>query len=195
MSDDPDRIDLLDVVRLVNDPQLPVGTTDGIRRIGNLVTQFSHELQDIGDDAATDYVVHLCRQVDADFDGLRATLTHKLRVLDVIQELRSADDLDQARMLAAMKLQLDRVEAKLDVTASDAAASAKVARKKIDPQAYYSYAEAVNAVGVSESTLRRQVKQGKLRARNVGGRVRFIGNDLLVYQRERDGGIRVLGDS
>jgi excisionase family DNA binding protein len=194
MNNEAEAVHLFDLVRLVNDPQLPVYSTAGIQRINHLVTQFLHELQDIGDEAATDYVVRLCREVDADFNGLRETLTDKLRVLDVIQELRSADDEDQAKILAAMKLQFDRVEAKLDVMADDSAASARAAKKKIDPKGYYSYAEAVEAVGVSESTLRRQVRQKKLRTVNVGGRVKFIGNDLLVYQREREGGIRVLGD-
>lgn len=194
MNNEAEAVHLFDLVRLVNDPQLPVYSTAGIQRINHLVTQFLHELQDIGDEAATDYVVRLCREVDADFNGLRETLTDKLRVLDVIQELRSADDEDQAKILAAMKLQFDRVEAKLDVMADDSAASTRAAKKKIDPKGYYSYAEAVEAVGVSESTLRRQVRQKKLRTVNVGGRVKFIGNDLLVYQREREGGIRVLGD-
>lgn len=74
------------------------------------------------------------------------------------------------------------------------AATAKVAGKKIDSTGYYSYAEAVEAVGVSESTLRRQVRQKKLRTVKIGGRVKFVGNDLLVFQRELEGGIRVLGD-
>lgn len=112
MSNDADPVHLFDLLHLVNDPQLPINSTAGIQRISHLVTQFSHELQDIGNEAATDFVVNLCREVDADFDGLRATLTHKLRVLDVIQELRSADDVDQAKMLAAIKLQLDCVLAK-----------------------------------------------------------------------------------
>jgi excisionase family DNA binding protein len=187
MTDEADRIDVLDVVRLVNDPQLPVQSTAGVSRINRMVTTFLHELQGMGTEAATDYVVHLCREVDADFDGMQATLSHKLRVLDVIQDLRSAEDVDQARMLAVLKLQMDRIEAKMDVTAAAAV-------KAIDPTGYYSYDEAAEAVGVSVSTLRREAKRNKLRTINIGRLVKIVGGDLLTYQAERDGGVRVLGD-
>jgi len=97
-------------------------------------------------------------------------------------------------MLAAMMMQLDRVEEKIDVAANSAAASAKAASKIIDPNGYYSYTEAAEIVGVSESTLRRLARLNKLRAVKIGARVKFVGNDLLVFQRERDKGIRILGE-
>ena len=60
--------------------------------------------------------------------------------------------------------------------------------------AYYSYDEASEAAGVSKSTLHRQVAKGKLRTVRIGKLVRFVGSDLLAYQRERGGAeVRVLG--
>lgn len=103
-------------------------------------------------------------------------------------------DMTHTEMLASMKLQLDRMEAKLDVMADSAAATAKAASKKIDPNGYYSYTEAAEIVGVSESTLRRLARLNKLRTVKIGERIKFVGNDLLVFQRERDKGIRILGE-
>ncbi len=130
----------------------------------------------------------------ADYDGYRDHLRSQLQVLDFIQEIRSAEDVDQARLLAGMKLQLNRIEETTGTIQGDVAASAQVARKKIDPNGYYSYDEASEAVGVSKSTLHRQVAKGKLRTVRIGKLVRFVGSDLLAYQRERGGSeVRVLG--
>ena len=118
-----------------------------------------------------------------------------MRVLDLIQEIRFAEDVDQARLLAEMKLQLDRIEETTGTLQGDVAASAQAARKKIDLNAYYSYDEASEAIGVSKSTLHRQVAKGKLRTIRIGKLVRFVGGDLLAYQRERGGSeVRVLGE-
>ena len=186
-------IDVPDVVRIFNDPHLRIHSTEGVPQLNGLLTQYQHELQ--GMDGSVDYVVMLCREVDADFDAFREHLTSQLQVLDLIQEIRSAEDVDQARLLAEMKLQLDRIEDKTGTIQEDVAASAQAARKKIDPNAYYSYPEASEVVGVSESTLHRQVAKGKLRTVKIGRLVKFIGSDLLAYQRERDSAkVKVLGD-
>jgi len=39
------------------------------------------------------------------------------------------------------------------------------------------------------------VAKGKLRTVRIGKLVRFVGSDLLAYQRERGGKMKVLGDS
>ena len=45
MKGEGDRIDVLDIVHLVADPQLPIKTTAGMQRIRSMVTQFRHELE------------------------------------------------------------------------------------------------------------------------------------------------------
>ncbi len=87
---------------------------------------------------------------------------------------------DQARLLAGMKLQLDRIEDTTGTIQGDVAASAEAASKKIDPNAYYSYPEACEAVGVSKSTLHRQVANGKLRTVRIGKLVRFVMWEMSV---------------
>ena len=187
------KLHILDVVRVFNDPHLPVRTTEQLQVLHTFISRFMHELQ-AADGVALDMVVNLCRQVDADYDGYRQHLESKMQVLDLIQEIRSAEDVDQARLLAEMKLQLDRIEETTETIQGDVAASAQAAKKKIDPNGYYSYDEASEAVGVSKSTLHRQVAKGKLRTVRIGKLVRFVGSDLLAYQRERGGSeVRVLG--
>ncbi len=188
------KLHILDVVRVFTDPHLPVRTTEQLQVLHTFISRFMHELQ-AADGVALDMVVNLCRQIDADFDGYRDHLRSQLQVLDLIQEIRSAEDVDQARRLAEMKLQLDRIEETTETIQGDVAASAQAARKKIDSNAYYSYDEASEAVGVSKSTLHRQVAKGKLRTVRIGKLVRFVGSDLLAYQRERGGSeVRVLGE-
>ena len=94
-----------------------------------------------------------------------------------------------------MKLQLDRIEETTETIQGDVAASGQAARKRIDPNSYYSYDEASEAIGVSKSTLHREAAKGKLRTVRIGKLVRFVGGDLLAYQRERGGKMNVLGDS
>ena len=162
MTTATEKLDILDVVRVFNDPHLPVSTTEQVQALHTFMSRFMHELQ-AADGVALDLIVNLCRQVDADYEGYRQHLESQMRVLDLIQEIRSAEDVDQARLLAEMKLQLDRIEETTGTIQEDVAASAQAARKKIDPNAYYSYDEASEAVGVSKSTLQRQVAKGRLR--------------------------------
>ena len=193
MTTATNAIHLLDVVRVFNDPHLPVRTTEQVQALHTFISRFMHELQ-AADGAALGMVVNLCRQIDADYDGYRDHLRSQLQVLDLIQEIRSAEDVDQARLLAELKLQLDRIEETTETIQGDVAASGQAARKKIDPNSYYSYDEASEAVGVSKSTLHRQVAKGKLRTVHIGKLVRFVGSDLLAYQRGRGGSeVRVLG--
>ena len=193
MTTATEKIHILDVVRVFNDPHLPVRTTEQVQALHTFISRFMHELQAV-DGAALDMVVNLCRQIDADYDGYRQHLESQMQVLDLIQEIRCAEDVDQARLLAEMKLQLDRIEETTGTIQGDAAASAQATRKKIDPNGYYSYDEAREAIGVSKSTLHRQVAKGKLRTVHIGKLVRFVGSDLLAYQRERGGSeVRVLG--
>ncbi len=194
MTTATNAIHLLDVVRVFNDPHLPVRTSEQVQALHTFILRFMHELQ-AADDVALDLVVNLCRQIDADYDGYRDHLRSQVQVLDLIQEIRSAEDVDQARLLAEMKLQLDRIEETTGTMQGDMAASAQAARKKIDSNAYYSYDEASAAVGVSKSTLHRQVAKGKLRTVRIAKLVRFVGSDLLTYQLERGGlEVRVLGE-
>jgi len=193
MTTATEKLDILDVVRVFNDPHLPVRTTEQIQALHTFMSRFMHELQ-AADGVALDLIVNLCRQIDADYEGYRDHLMSQLQVLDLIQEIRHAEDVDQARLLAEMKLQLDRIEDVTGTIQEDVAKSAQVARKKIDSNAYYSYDEASGVVGVSKSTLHRQVAKGKLRMVRIGKLVRFVGSDLLAYQRERGGrDVRVLG--
>ena len=104
-----EKLHILDVVRVFNDPHLPVSTTEQVQALHTFISRFMHELQ-AADGVALDMVVNLCRQVDAHYDGYRDHLMSQLQVLDLIQEIRSAEDVGQARMLAEMKLQLDRIE-------------------------------------------------------------------------------------
>ncbi len=194
MTTATEKLHILDVVRVFNDPHLPVRTTEQVQALHTFISRFMHELQ-AADGVALDMVVNLCRRIDADYDGYRDHLRSQLQVLDLIQEIRSAEDVDQARLLAEMKLQLDRIEETTGTIQGDVAASAQAARKKIDPNGYYSYDEASEAIGVSKSTLHRQVAKGKLRTVRIGKLVRFVGSDLLAYQRERGGSeVRVLGE-
>jgi succinate dehydrogenase / fumarate reductase flavoprotein subunit len=82
-----------------------------------------------------------------------------------------------------------------DAIKRDVADSARAARKKIEADALYSYKETAELVGVSESTLRRDAKAGKLRKSYIRGVIRFVGSDLLVYLRDKKTTIRVLGES
>lgn len=82
-----------------------------ISRINRMVTQSSHDMRSMGDVATTDYVV---------------------------QGPRSASDPDQAGEFAEMKLQADRLEARINLTVAGVAVSERAATKRIDPTGYYS---------------------------------------------------------
>ncbi len=129
MTTATEKLDILDVVRVFNDPHLPVRTTEQIQALHTFMSRFMHELQ-AADGVALDLIVNLCRQIDADYDGYRDHLKSQLQVLDIIQEIRSAEDVDQARLLAEMKLQLDRIEETTGTIQEDVAASAQARRTR-----------------------------------------------------------------
>lgn len=195
MSGLQDPVHLFDLFRLIMDPLLPVKSTAEIQRIQDLASRFSLELQAMGDDAALSFVVFECRRVDADFDSLRKELCRRLNALDLIQEIRREESFESAMLMVAMKLQLDQIALGQREIANALREESERSQKQIVADGYYSYLEAKRAVGVSESTLRRQVKTGRLRTTKVGGRVMFVGSDLLVYQRERQADLKVLGDA
>ncbi len=72
MTTAPNAIHLLDVVRVFNDPHLPVRTTEQGQALHTFISRFMHELQ-TADGVALDMVVNLCRQTAAECPLLAGT--------------------------------------------------------------------------------------------------------------------------
>ena len=51
--------------------------------------------------------------------------------------------------------------------------------KEVNPNQVYTTEEARNFLKISESTIKRHLKKGILRANKVGGRYRILGRELL----------------
>ena len=183
-----DSIDPVDLVSVFNDPFLRVRSQADLQKIHHLMTAFHHEFQDM--DGALDLMVTLVRDVDADWDSYGDHLRRQARVLDVITGIRTADDIDQARLVAEMSVKIDRLEAGINELRrrEDDGGKAVIRRNKV-----YSRKDAATVLGVSVSTIDREIKRGYLRSIQMGRRVMISGNDLLVY-RDAEGDIRVLGD-
>ena len=73
MTTATEKRDILDVVRVFNDPHLPVRTTEQVQALHTFMSRFMHELQ-AADGVTLDMVVNLCRQIDADYEGYRQHL-------------------------------------------------------------------------------------------------------------------------
>ncbi len=54
------KLHILDVVRVFNDPHLPVSTTEQVQALHTFMSRFMHELQ-AADGVALDMVVNLCQ--------------------------------------------------------------------------------------------------------------------------------------
>ncbi|MHC4090065.1 MAG: helix-turn-helix domain-containing protein [Planctomycetota bacterium] len=188
MMPDADRIDILAVASFFNDPFLRIRSQAGLHKIHRLVTEFAHELQDM--EGALDCLVGLAREVDADWEAYRDHLTQQARVLDLIEGIRSADDINQAKVIARMALQLDDVVAQMT---DQRRATGEGDERVIHPNKLYSRKDAAAVLGVSVSTVDREAKRRHLRTVQVGRRVMFVGGDLLTYRDATDD-LKVLGD-
>jgi len=190
MNGDMNKITLSDVIELFDDKYMVVRDKGGLavlRELLDPIVQASlKECDGLTDEELLDSCLMFVRLIDADFDICRYYLKRRLKVLDLIEQVQSIDDQEQARLVLETAVGVQQLRA-------DLAEMANTVKKRIDPSAYYSYDEAAAAVGVSESTLRRQVKVGKLKKTTLGRRVAFSGRDLLDLQRERSG-FKILGE-
>jgi Helix-turn-helix domain len=191
MTSPDDKIKLVEVIHFLDDPLLQVRDNVSHEILRELLDPEIHDsLQKFNEQTDEEFLelwLKFIRSIDADFGSFRQHLTRQLRMLDLIQEIQSIDDHEQARLVLETNIGVKQLQA-------DLIEMAKASKKRIDPTGYYSYDEAVDAVGVSESTLRRQVKEGNLRQTSIGGRVTFLGRDLLDFQKDRSR-FKILGDN
>ena len=61
------------------------------------------------------------------------------------------------------------------------AANSQPAKQPIFPTAFYSRKDLIRLTGRSQSTLIREEKKGRLRARRVRRTVGFLGQDVLIW--------------
>lgn len=54
----------------------------------------------------------------------------------------------------------------------------------ISPEAIYTLSEVLEILKVSDATLRRWIKQGKLKAHRIGRDYRFLGRDIMAALKE-----------
>jgi len=186
---EPDKVNLVDILNFMNDPFLPARSKAGIQKINTIASRFQFELQDLGD-SAVDYVVMLARDADVDWDAYRQRLTRQARILDLIANLRTQDDLDGARLIAKMSLQLDRIATDVQILRDG---HEQADGREVRREVLYSRQEAAKRLGISISTIDREIRRGYLRTVQVGRRVMISGNDLLAY-RDSDDDIPMLGD-
>jgi excisionase family DNA binding protein len=191
MSDPSDPVTLYEVIRLFDDEYMVVHDETSLSVLRELLDpRTHHSLQQFNEQTDEEFLetwLTFVRLIDAEFDICRHHLKRRLKALDLVQQIQAVDDVEQARQIAETYMDVKRLRA-------DLAETTKASRKRIDPSRYYSYDEAAEAVGVSVSTLRRQARDGKLKKTMIRERVKFMGSDLLAFQRERGDDLRILGD-
>ncbi len=183
MSHSDKSIALVDLLRVANECARTPRSAEAVKHLNTLFSIRQFELQSMEPEHALQVVVDVCRNLEIDFDVARSELDDRARVLDFIRGVRSEPSVDLALEFARLHVRFDEI------------AAASKFSKGIVPTGVYSYAEAVKVLGVSESTIRRDVRAGRLQTTKIRGCVRFSGTDLLSYRVARQPKIRVLGDA